>query len=67
MVADDFARFPRVERDDDLDDLVELDYGEGKTRLQEAEDSAAMIGFVLLLAIVFLLGAGAAGLLWWAL
>lgn len=33
---------------DDLDDLLELDYGEGKTRRQETKDSAAMLAIVLL-------------------
>lgn len=48
---------------DELDDLVELDYGEGKTRAQEAEDSAAMLGLALLAAVVALAAMGVFG--WW--
>jgi hypothetical protein len=48
--------------DDELDELLELDYGEGKTRQQDAEDSAALIGFLLvvLAALTAMLAFG-----WW--
>jgi hypothetical protein len=56
MTADDFATFPFVRGD--LDDLFELDYGEGKTSAQEAEDSAAMLGLVLVAVAAILLLVG---------
>lgn len=49
-----------------LDDYRPPDYGEGKTREQEALDSAAMLAVVLLLAGTMVIGAaiGVALTLW---
>ena len=49
-----------------MDELGPFDYGEGKTRDQEALDSAMMLGVVVLLGLHLLLGVAIGfGLGWW--